>query len=357
MGAPHPPPRTRRRVYVRALTLLRLLLAGEAIARLLVPEAALSPYQPVYRPDPVAGYTLQPGFRGHAFGTRLEANSLGFRGPEWSRAKPPGTVRIALIGDSHAFAFGVPFEHSVGEVLARRLESATGRRHEVLNFALPGFNSAQQLAVLRAHALAYAPDLVLVLPCSNDHERPLWADEEGWLHWAPADELPAETTRVDGDPFIPPPRLALLAHCRLYMYAKLVWTRHRRARAIAAQTAATREEPWLPPLPASAATPSHLVPAVEEPLVAMADECRARAIPIVFALFSAPTGYRLLARNLAERTGAPVLELLALFPEVTSWHDLLVRFGLGWDSHLNAEAHERWAHALAELITERGLLR
>src|SRR5688500_15303119 len=121
MPLPSQPRSRRRRILIGSsvslATLAILFTLAEIGARLLVPEDVLSPYKPVYRRDPIAGYTLQPCYRGYSLGAWLEINSLGYRGPEWPLAKPPNTCRIALIGDSHAFGFGVPFASSVGEVL------------------------------------------------------------------------------------------------------------------------------------------------------------------------------------------------------------------------------------------------
>ena len=41
---------------------------------------------------------------------------------------------------------------------------------EVLNFGVPGYNLEQEIETLRARALAFAPDLVVVLFCLNDLE-------------------------------------------------------------------------------------------------------------------------------------------------------------------------------------------
>ena len=46
----------------------------------------------------------------------------------------------------------------------------------------------------------------------------------------------------------------------------------------------------------------------------------------------------------------PVLSLPSLFPEVRGWSEFVARFGLGWNSHPNAEAHRRFAEGLSELV-------
>lgn len=152
----------------------------------------------VYAPSDVPGvqYTLQPGFDGSAFGAPVHVNALGFRGAAWARTKEPGALRVALIGDSHVFGFGLPYAATMGEQMARALARRLGRPVEALNFGINGYNGAQELAVLQAVALAYHPDVVVIVPTSNDHEPAAWADLDGCL--APQPPRPDAGRRFSG---------------------------------------------------------------------------------------------------------------------------------------------------------------
>jgi len=100
------------------------------------------------------------------------SNSLGYRDREHARAKPAGTYRIVVLGDSIAAGYGVA---RTEEVFPARLEARLRRRGlpvEVLNFAVSGYNTEQEVETLRARALAFAPDLVLVAYCHNDTKPP-----------------------------------------------------------------------------------------------------------------------------------------------------------------------------------------
>jgi lysophospholipase L1-like esterase len=115
--------------------------------------------------DPEIGYELVPGASGAAWGTRVRVNGRGFRGPE-----PRGDAelrRVVVLGDSIAFGNEVPagaeFPARLAEVLGAR-----DPRFEVLNFALGGYDSLQELAVLERHALAFAPEHVVIAYCLND---------------------------------------------------------------------------------------------------------------------------------------------------------------------------------------------
>jgi hypothetical protein len=47
---------------------------------------------------------------------------------------------------------------------------------------------------------------------------------------------------------------------------------------------------------------------------------------------------------------------MSLFPEVADYPMLLEKFSLSWDTHLNADAHERWARGLAKLLVKKRLV-
>ena len=54
---------------------------------------------------------------------------------------------------------------SVGEQLTTLLnQTSTGQQqYEVLNFGVNGYNSVQELGVLRHYALSYQPDVIVVI--------------------------------------------------------------------------------------------------------------------------------------------------------------------------------------------------
>lgn len=102
---------------------------------------------------------------------RLRTNALGCRGPEIARGKPPGVFRIVVLGDSVAFGWGVDDEVT----FVRRLEAEWNAAHpqrpiEVVNTALPMYDTNQELAALRELGLSLQPDLVLLVYVVNDIE-------------------------------------------------------------------------------------------------------------------------------------------------------------------------------------------
>ncbi len=122
--------------------------------------------------DPVRGAAHIPGAKSlkqYEGQSLVEINSDGLRGPEVSLKPPPGTFRIALLGDSFMEAFEVPYEQTVGEVIERRLSALRGTPVEVLNFGHGGYGTAQELLTLKHEVWKYSPDLVLLaLTTGND---------------------------------------------------------------------------------------------------------------------------------------------------------------------------------------------
>ncbi len=97
-------------------------------------------------------------------------NSFGFRGPEWSEAKSPGTLRGIVIGDSMVFGSGVDDEDTIDAALARRVRrSRAGTPVEILNLGVEGSNLPGYVELYRAATERLAPDfVVLFLFLPND---------------------------------------------------------------------------------------------------------------------------------------------------------------------------------------------
>jgi PA14 domain-containing protein/GDSL-like lipase/acylhydrolase family protein len=132
--------------------------------------------------DPGIVYELRPNARGRFVNQPLLINSQGLHDHEYSRHKEPGTFRIVGVGDSSLFGWGVPFEESSLKVLERRLnEQPRAQKFEVINFAVPGYNTAMEAETFVARCLDYAPDLVLLNFNTNDYDVPNFMRRPGDL--------------------------------------------------------------------------------------------------------------------------------------------------------------------------------
>src|SRR5215472_4056700 len=103
------------------------------------------------------------------FSVRVTTNALGFREPRLPAPKPPGTVRIVVLGDSFTQGYGV----DESDAYPRRLEALLGawdrsRSYEVINLGVPGSSPPDYLYNLREVGLAYHPDVVVVGVMAND---------------------------------------------------------------------------------------------------------------------------------------------------------------------------------------------
>jgi lysophospholipase L1-like esterase len=117
--------------------------------------------------DPDLEYEPVPGASGEAFRSYVKINSAGFRDDEYTVGKPEGTYRIVALGDSITFGMKFPIEDRFTEQLERRLQSE-GRKVEVLNLGVAGYDTIQEVAFLEKTGLRFEPDLVVVAFCIND---------------------------------------------------------------------------------------------------------------------------------------------------------------------------------------------
>ena len=133
-----------------------------------------------YGPDPERGWVLIPGTTGlwtKEGRAEIRVNSEGFRGPEVAAKKPPGTYRIAVLGDSCVEALQVPEEQTFAKLLEAELAAcpalaaANKTKVESLNLGVSGYGTAQELLALRSQAERFGPDLVLLAFYSGNDVR------------------------------------------------------------------------------------------------------------------------------------------------------------------------------------------
>ncbi len=121
-------------------------------------------------------YDLIPGQQVKFQGVPVRVNSCGMRGPEISVEKSSGVYRIALLGDSFTFGWGVEEEKIFATVLQDRLNDffQGAPEIEVLNFGVPGYSTFQEAAIFQERALEFEPDAVMVFFVENDFGLPFF---------------------------------------------------------------------------------------------------------------------------------------------------------------------------------------
>ncbi|HXO30408.1 MAG TPA: GDSL-type esterase/lipase family protein [Thermoanaerobaculia bacterium] len=164
---------------------LALMLAGVLVAlvaaELLVRAAGAAPKVYAIRKgrfqlshNPKIGYEPVPlvyAGRELSFYDYLGAsNSLGFRDREHAVAKPANVYRIVVLGDSIAAGLHVERNEDVFPPILERLLVQDGLRAEVINLAVSGYNTQQEVEMLREKGLQYHPDLVVVAYTMSSRE-------------------------------------------------------------------------------------------------------------------------------------------------------------------------------------------
>jgi hypothetical protein len=99
-----------------------------------------------------------------------EINSFGMRDEDLDIDSIRDVYKIAVIGDSHAYSANVK---TTTETFPSQLEQflnlhAGQRIVKVLNFGVPGYNTAQELEALKTRALMFEPRIVILQYCIND---------------------------------------------------------------------------------------------------------------------------------------------------------------------------------------------
>ena len=152
-----------KNLVLAALSVAVAVVLGEAALRLV----GFS-YPNFWRPDPLTGTVLAPGMQGwwtdegRAY---VKVSSQGLRDHEHSVAKPAGTYRIAVLGDSYAEALQVDLEHAFWALLPKKLEACGfggGRKVETVNFGVSGYGTGHELLTLQHRVWPYSPDMVLL---------------------------------------------------------------------------------------------------------------------------------------------------------------------------------------------------
>src|SRR5437868_7668793 len=148
------------------------LVAASVALAVVISEAALRlagfSYPNFWEPDPLTGSKLRPGMEGWQRDegrSYVKINSQGLRDREHPVAKPAGTYRIAILGDSYAEAMQVDEERAFWWLLPERLQAcrfAGGKKIETINFGVSGYGTGHEYLTLHERAWQYAPDMVLL---------------------------------------------------------------------------------------------------------------------------------------------------------------------------------------------------
>lgn len=179
-----PPHRQRRFVLAAVALALGLTLAGaEVLIRVLTPyntPDSVRAHSLQYEPTIFARHRLAPnqavrvdeawGKRASALPTDREfrINADGYRGPAIARPKPPGEIRVLVLGGSGVFDPNATEGRDWPHLVEERLANHGHANVRVINAGVPGHASFDSLGRFYAQAWTFEPDYVLVYHAWND---------------------------------------------------------------------------------------------------------------------------------------------------------------------------------------------
>ncbi|MGH7933786.1 MAG: SGNH/GDSL hydrolase family protein, partial [Candidatus Binataceae bacterium] len=149
--------------------------------------------------DQYRGWGLEPGAAGYydrEGHSDVRINNDGFRGPDYTLAKPRNTIRVAVLGDSYVEAMQVPEDETFTAIIQRELADCPrlkGSRIQAMNFGVAGYGTAQELMTLKHKVWKYSPDIVVLAvflgndirnnssALEGDQCRPFYAYRDGEL--------------------------------------------------------------------------------------------------------------------------------------------------------------------------------
>lgn len=250
-------------------------------------------------------------------------NSLYFRDEEWTKSKPAGEYRIAFLGDSYTYGWGVndPADRFT-EVLQRQFDAARLSQINVMNMAWRGWSTGDQLKALQNLAEEYQINETVLCYLLNDFERVIPVPD-------------------DFDPFNPPKPTYLNVESS-YLVNYIYY------RVFAFRTGVAHEYlEWLE----SGVDDQQVWQTHESQLTEIVSFCRDRgmAIRVVLMPFpESPKAKRLATKvhtKLSEFFGRMDVPLLDLMPVVQGYEpeDLMVN---AQDRHPNERAHALFAQAI-----------
>jgi len=150
------------------VSFLLALFVAEVGLRLL----GMGPQPTINRFDPDTGWSKRPDASIHKktgeFDITITTNRFGLRDdPMTTAAKPAGTKRVLVLGDSFALGYTVDREDLFVDLLERRWK-AEGRPLDVVNTGTEGWSTDQEAVWLEKNGAQFQPDVVLLFPYEND---------------------------------------------------------------------------------------------------------------------------------------------------------------------------------------------
>lgn len=272
--------------------------------------------------DSVTWFSLKPSHETEHAYVSIKTNQWGMRDREYTKEKPEGTYRIAILGASYEMGFAIEqdaiYENVAEQILNAKLDGAASV--EILNFGVPGYGLIQWVELCRERIWEFDVDAVFVTARTGDVFR-----STGFLVKALHEDVPL------------PPDLADLverAGIEAGMSEAEIQRRLNRKRALG---------------------PSFAGQLYQSGYEEIVKQCEAHgAKPVwVFIPRSEPSDgntaeLKATQREFAVQAGMVILDVDGVFDNL----DLKSIHVAPWDYHPNEEGHQRLGERLAEEVLE-----
>jgi len=157
-------------MFSKKILINAALVLCSILFSLFIAEVFLRSVKPYFL---TARFLLPPNldvkFKTLEFDTQVKTNSIGIRGEREYSIKHNGKFRIAVIGDSFTFGWGVNNDETFPAKLENHFRKSNHSNVEVINFGRPGENLEGYLRAFNLHAKRLQPQIVIVaLTPTND---------------------------------------------------------------------------------------------------------------------------------------------------------------------------------------------
>jgi lysophospholipase L1-like esterase len=119
--------------------------------------------------DPLIGHNHRPNRQAFLMGVQFDTNSKGLRDREFSYEKPPGRLRIMMLGDSFTVGWGAKFDETFPKRI-ERMYADRGIQAEAINTGVGNYNTIQEVEYYLREGYKYNPDIVVLNFTFNDAE-------------------------------------------------------------------------------------------------------------------------------------------------------------------------------------------
>ena len=297
---------------------------------------------------------------------KFRINKQGWNSPyDYEPQKPPGTYRIAAIGDSYVEALQVDYDQSFTYLLEDNLrKKIPTKKFQAYSFGHTGANLTQNLAVFKNVSKVYKPDLAIIVLIHNDFL-------ESFEGFGRVDNF---TLRKQGETFevVSPRPASTMDMKRLFRKSALVrylvlnhrvlerfsfirsWyygdTRKVDANVSLEKAKAYSSEEFLEMLEYSFGQFKNLADQSNTKLLFVMNTARFPAEVTKYGAVSSMSRFNEFSRQTAEKLGLEFLDLTPVFQE--SWDSSGEWHKWKMDSHWNHKGHQVVAEALSAKLED-----